>query len=243
MGFPGDALHPSAPQGSRHERPPIGGEAAGRRAYSWVPIRSLAPRHRERILAHLAQLDERDRYLRFGYLASDEQMRGYVEALDFERDEVFGVFNRRLELIALAHLAYQPAAADAAAPAMAEFGVSVLARARKRGLGARLFEHAMLHARNRGIDTLFIHALSENAAMLNLARSAGAVVHRDGPESQAVLKLPPETLASQVDQLVGDTAAEIDYRFKVQAQRVDRLLGVIAEVKSQLGETGKTGTQ
>ena len=216
MGFPGDALHPSAPHGSRHERPPVGGEAAGRRAYSWVPIRSLAPRHRERILAHLAQLDERDRYLRFGYLASDEQMRGYVEALDFERDEVFGVFNRRLELIALAHLAYQPAAADAAAPAMAEFGVSVLARARKRGLGARLFEHAMLHARNRGID---------------------------GPESQAVLKLPPETLASQVDQLVGDTAAEIDYRFKVQAQRVDRLLGVIAEVKSQLGEIGKTGSQ
>ena len=79
--------------------------------------------------------------------------------------------------------------------------------------------------------------------MLNLARSAGAVVHRDGPESEAVLKLPPETLASQVDQLVGDTAAEIDYRFKVQAQRVDRLLGVIAEVKSQLGEIGKTGSQ
>jgi RimJ/RimL family protein N-acetyltransferase len=190
---------------------------------SWVPIRSLAPRHRERILAHLQQLDERDRYLRFGYIASNEQLQHYVESLDFDRDEVFGIFDRRLRLIALAHLAYEPRspAADGKAPP-AEFGVSVLASARGRGFGTRLFEHAMLHARNRGIDTLFIHALSENAAMLGLARKAGAQLHRDGSESQAVLKLPPETFASHVDELIGNSVAELDYRFKVQTKRAKR---------------------
>ena len=30
----------------------------------------------------------------------------YVDGLDFELDEVFGVFNRRLEIVALAHLAF-----------------------------------------------------------------------------------------------------------------------------------------
>ena len=39
--------------------------------WTWIPIRSLGPRHRERIAAHLLSLNESDRYLRFGYTASD----------------------------------------------------------------------------------------------------------------------------------------------------------------------------
>ena len=237
MQSPGNAIDSPAAQPERRRRT--------RRAHSWVPIRSLAPRHRERILAHLQRLDERDRYLRFGYIASDEQLQRYVESLDFSRDEVFGIFNRRLQLIALAHLAYEPRSLTPGddKPPRAEFGVTVLERARGRGFGARLFEHAVLHARNRSIDTLFIHALSENAAMLNLARKAGAEVHRDGSESQALLKLPPETFASHVGQMVEGGAAELDYRFKVQAQRVDRLLEAIADVKARLDDVGSTGSQ
>ena len=36
-----------------------------------VPIRSLGPSHRDRIEKHLLDLDEHDRYLRFGYAAND----------------------------------------------------------------------------------------------------------------------------------------------------------------------------
>ena len=32
----------------------------------------------------------------------------------------------------------------------------------------------MLHARNRDVETMFIHALSENTAMLKIAREAPA---------------------------------------------------------------------
>ena len=46
-----------------------------------VPIRTLAPNHRSRILAHLLALDEHDRYLRFGYTATDEQVERYVTCL------------------------------------------------------------------------------------------------------------------------------------------------------------------
>ena len=203
--------------------PPSADEAP--RAWSWVPIRSLGPRHRERIVYHLHSLDEHSRYLRFGYAATDAQMSKYVDRLDFERDEVFGIFNRRLELIAMAHLAHAPERSPAGRPVMAEFGVSVLAQARRRGFGRRLFEHAMLHARNRGVGALFIHALSENTAMLKIARAAGAVVRRDGSETEAWLELPPDSFASHLDELVGTHAAELDYRVKAHLHQVGSLLG------------------
>jgi len=187
----------------------------------WVPIRALTPRHRPRILAHLLQLDPQDRYLRFGYLASDEQLARYVDQLAFDRDEVFGIFNRRLQLIGWAHLAFAaPGTPQAAGPAMAEFGVSVLTTARGRGFGARLFERAILLARNRGVETLLIHALSENAAMLHLARQAGATVIRQGSESEARLSLPPDTFASKVEEMMSAQAAEVDYQIKAHNRRV-----------------------
>ena len=209
--------------------------------WSWVPIRSLAPRHRERILAHLVALDEHARYLRFGYAAIDLHLAKYVDRLDFERDEVFGIFNRRLELIAMAHLALPLEPASAEHPAMAEFGVSVLARARRRGFGRHLFEHAMLHARNRGVGALFIHALSENTAMLKIARDAGAKVRREGSETEAWLELPPDSFASHLDELVGTRAAELDYRLKAQARQFGKFLQPRATDEDESGATPHSG--
>lgn len=208
------------------------------RPFRWVPIRSLAARHRPRILAHLLALPAADRYLRFGYAAGDAQLTHYLELVDFEHDEVFGIFNRRLELLAMAHLA-MPAATLANPHPDAEFGVSVLPAARGRGYGSRLFEHAVVHARNRHIDTLVIHALSENSAMLSIVRRAGAVVDRDGGEAQARLRLPADNLLSHLDALVEGQAAELDYRLKVQARRIDGLLEAIDEVKDRWTGSGQ----
>ena len=229
--------HP-IPQDNTKARPasaPVAEGAAASRYAPWIPIRSLSTRHRERILAHLKALSEADRYLRFGYAAGDEQIARYVAGLNFERDEVFGVYNRKLDLIALAHLACP--AAESLVPGVAEFGGSVAAHARGRGYGARLFEHAMLHARNRGLDTLFIHALSENTAMLRIARKAGARVERAGSETDAYLKLPHDTLAAKVEQWVGDGAAELDYRLKQQAHMMDTLIDAISDVKANIGKS------
>ena len=198
--------------------------------FRWIPIRSLADRHRGRVLTHLMALEPQDRYLRFGYAANDAQIQRYVDRLDFRRDEIFGIFNRRLELIAMAHLAYLTE--DGTENALAEFGVSVLPKARGRGYGARLFDHAVLHARNRSVDTMIIHALSENTAMLKIVRKAGATIEREGGESEARLKLPPETLGSQMEALVETQAAELDYRLKSNAHRMDQVLGFLASMRS-----------
>jgi ribosomal protein S18 acetylase RimI-like enzyme len=206
-------------------------------AFRWVPIRSLSERHRPRVLTHLLGLELHDRYLRFGYAASDAQIGRYVDLLDFRRDEIFGIFNRRLELIAMAHLAYL--ADNPAERHMSEFGVSVSPKARGRGYGSRLFDHAVLHARNRYVDTMIIHALSENTAMLKIARKAGASVVRDGSESEARLKLPPESVSSHLEELVEGRAAEFDYQLKNSAYRVDQLFDLFHEVRAGMGRAGR----
>ena len=150
---------------------------------------------------------------------------------------MFGIFNRRLELIAMAHLAHPSTPADPARGTMAEFGVSVLRKVRGRGFGARLFEHAVLHARNRGVQMLFVHALSENTAMLKIARNAGATVERDGPESDAWLRLPPDTFASHVEEMMGEQPADFDYQIKRHASHVQQILEAISEVKAHISKS------
>ena len=191
-------------------------EPANKPLPAMVPIRSLGENHRERIAIHLLSLDGPDRYLRFGYAANDEQIRRYVDSLNFERDEIFGIYNRKLILVAMAHLAYAPVDH---CESCAEFGVSVLKSARGRGYGSRLFDRAAMHARNDKVTMMFIHALSENSAMLKIARNAGATVERDGSESEAYLRLAPATLDSRMTEIVQEQFAMADYRIKVQAKQ------------------------
>ncbi len=198
-----------------------------------VPIRTLGARHRHSVGRHLLKLDAADRYLRFGYAASDEQVLRYVQQLDFDRDQVFGIYNRRLELIAMAHLAYAPHPEHRRC---AEFGVSVLKQARGKGLGKRLFDHSIVHARTRGVSMMFIHALSENTAMLKIARKAGAVVTRDGSESEAYLQLPPAGFDTHMEQMVNQHVAEFDYQLKKQAKQFWRFLAGVQEVRQGVRE-------
>jgi len=214
----GAAVKPTGP----HTPSPVRGKGPWRwlPLAQWVPIRTLRERHRNRVRTHLLALNARDRYLRFGYPANDDAIERYVAALDFERDEVFGIYNRHLQLVATSHVAY---AETPPGQRFAEFAVSVVAASRGRGYGARLFAHAVMHARNRGVDRMLIHALSENVAMLRIARKAGAQVQRDGGESEAWLQLPPDSLGSHVEELVAAQAADLNYGVKQQSRHLEAL--------------------
>ena len=93
-----------------------------------------------------------------------------------------------------------------------------------------------MHATNDGISLLFIHALSENTAMLKIARNAGATVQRDGSESEAFLTLPPADRDSRVAQIVEQHYAELDYRLKVQAKTFWDALRQVQEVRRGVQE-------
>jgi GNAT superfamily N-acetyltransferase len=194
-----------------------------------IPIATLGVEHVPQILQHLLALSEHDRYLRFGYTATDEHIQRYVAGLKFERDEIYGIFNNELQIIAMAHLALMK---DAGRVFSSEFGVSVSAHARGRGYGARLFERAVIHARNEKVYQMYIHALSENAPMIRIARKGGAKIERDGSETEAFLSLPKRNLDSRVSEFVADQYAKTNYSIKEDAKRFWNFLAKVQEIRA-----------
>jgi GNAT superfamily N-acetyltransferase len=193
-----------------------------------IPIAPLSTDHLPHIMKHLLALSEHDRYLRFGYTATDAHIQRYVDNLNFDRDEIYGIFNIELEIIAMAHLALMQ---ETGRESSSEFGVSVSAHARGRGYGARLFERAVIHARNEKVYQMYIHALSENAPMIRIARKGGARIERDGSETEAYLSLPKRNLDSRMTEFVADQYAKTNYSIKEDAKRFWSFLAKVQEIR------------
>ncbi len=171
---------------------------------------------RGKLAAHFLALGAEDRRLRFGVPISDPSVADYVERIDFGQDAVFGVFDDELNLAGAAHLAR--------AEDHAELGVSVLQAHRGRGLGGVLLERAHTHARNWGIGTLFMHCLSENAAMMHLARKQGMRIAVASGEADAHVELPPASPSSITGALLAERAGLFDYALKSQLLSARRLI-------------------
>ena len=146
--------------------------------------------------AHFIRLDIEDRRLRFGSGISDDGLRDYVRRIDFERDGLFAVQDDPLRLLAVVHIAM--------GSGPAEMGLSVLPEARGQGLGNALFGRAVTFLRNRGVASVFMHCLTENAAIMHIARKNRMRVARHGTESDAHLELAPATADSYVNEWLDD---------------------------------------
>jgi RimJ/RimL family protein N-acetyltransferase len=180
-------------------------------------VRELDHSHRAAVLDHFLALEAEDRHLRFGSPTSDAVIERYVANLDFSRDALFGVFNNALDLVGIAHLAYVPPAKGS--PRSAEFGVSVLQNSRHRGLGAALLARAAVHARNTHIDTLFVHCLANNKAMMHLAQKLGMRVEFAYGDADAYLILPPANAQSILHEASQEQMADLDYALKANLKQ------------------------
>jgi ribosomal protein S18 acetylase RimI-like enzyme len=150
---------------------------------------------------HFIALDSEDRRLRFGASISNEGLRMYVARIDFERDGVFAVHDDDLKLLAVVHVAV--------GEGEPEMGLSVLPAMRDQGLGNALFARAVIHLRNRGRRHVFVHCISENAAMMHLARKNGMRIANAGSETDAHLVLEPPTPQSRFAELMHDYGADV----------------------------------
>ena len=182
-----------------------------------VPVRELNAGHREEILQHLLQLNEEDRRLRFGTQTPDEVIQRYVEHLDFNKDTIFGCFNLNLKLIGMAHLAYLPEIKGQMRAA--EFGVSVLPEGRSQGFGTALLQRSAVHSRNTRIETLYVHCLTSNKAMMHLAQKAGMSIEYAQGDADAYLKLPPANPSTIVEEAANEQWADMDYALKQNLKR------------------------
>lgn len=182
-----------------------------------LPVRELHAGNRNEILQHLLLLNEEDRRLRFGTQTPDEVIDHYVEHLNFDRDAVFGSFDSQLRLIGMAHLAYLPKSKSE--PQAAEFGVSVLPEGRSQGIGTALLARAAVHSRNTNIETLFVHCLANNKAMMHLAQKAGMSVEYAYGDADAYLKLPPANPGTIVEEAANEQWGGFDYALKENLKR------------------------
>lgn len=174
-------------------------------------VAQLGPHHRPRVLQHLRELPEDDRRLRFGYAIGDDSLRNYVRGLHFSRDGVFGALDEAAELLALGHLAFERSSPTA----HAEFGISVLPRARRRGLGLALLRRAAMHAANRGATQLVMTYLPGNTALAQLAARANMNFVQDQVDPRAYLALPAPSAATLMEETFGELLAAIDLGFRV----------------------------
>ena len=175
---------------------------------SLLPLR-LTDADRPRLVEHFLLLDEDDLRLRFGMAKTPDALADYVaRGIDFGRDGVFGIHDDELALLGVAHVAI--------GPGMAEFGVSVLAAHRGRGLGSALLDRAHNFARSRFIPAMFMHCLTENRAMMHMARKAGMEIATESGEADAWVKLARPDAGTMASELLQQRVAVFDYALKAQ---------------------------
>ncbi|AKZ61770.1 histone acetyltransferase [Herbaspirillum hiltneri N3] len=200
-----------------------------------ILVKELSPRARRHLLRHFLALEEKDRLLRFGSKLSDELVTRYVENIDFSRDTIFGVYDRKMRLLGVGHLAFAPREASPVSGAtlkarVAEFGVSVSAAARGMGVGTKLFVRAAIRCRNADVDTLYMHCLSSNKVMMHIAKKAGMEIHRDYGEADAYLKLQPANPVTLFQEAMEEQAAMLDYIVKANMRAlfkwISRVFGI-----------------
>ncbi|RDJ22456.1 GNAT family N-acetyltransferase [Bosea caraganae] len=128
-------------------------------------IRRLWPAERELFTAHLLRLDALTRRERFGTAVNDDFLANYATTTFGVGGLVYayiedGRIRGAAELRGLEDLVAQTG----------EAAFSVEKAWRRRGIGEALFARLITAARNRGIRTLYMTCLPENAAMRQLAR-------------------------------------------------------------------------
>lgn len=171
-----------------------------------ILVRELSRLDRASLEPHFLALASEDRRLRFGASLNDAAVRAYVARIDFERDAAFGVHDDALNVIGAAHVARSGG--------HAELGISVLAPYRGRGIGAALLGRAHMRARNWGVNALFMHCLTENGAMMHLARKQHMRIATEAGEADAWLKLAPADAGSHFGEMFAERVALFDYALK-----------------------------
>jgi len=172
------------------------------------------------MLAHFNALSSDDLRLRFGAPLGRFALENYVSGIDFSNDRVFGIFDRELKLVSVAHLAVD------LERDCAELGLSVAHESRRRGHGEALLRRAATHAASLGLHRIYMHCLSENGALMGLARKSGFKIVAARGEADASKQLQetrPESIAME---MVNDRIALVDSVYMHQAKWFRTIAGL-----------------
>ena len=196
--------------------------------------KKLSPAARDDLRRHFCALEANDRRLRFGSMISDAGIDNYVAHIDFDRDAVFGVYGAELQLAGVAHVAV--------GGGVAELGVSVLPGHRGRGIGSALFDRAGMFARNHLLKTLFMHCLTENQAMMHIAKKSNMRIVAESGEADAHLELPPSDPSSIAREMFQEQVALFDYTLRSQVLSARRIGEAVMQQPAAVEEDEQRGS-
>lgn len=185
-------------------------------------VQRLGHAHAADILTHFGALPGEDLRLRFGAPVSCFALEKYVSGIDFSNDRVFGILGSESGLAAVAHLAVNHALDSA------ELGLSVAPASRRCGYGEALLRRGSTHASSLGMRTIYMHCLSENTALMALARKTGFRIVVASGEVDATKQLDEAVAQSIAMDLLSDQIALVDSALRKHLQML-RSMAELAE--------------
>ncbi len=175
---------------------------------------------KEQLEQHLLELDPESLVCRFGYPASKETIKRYVESIP-ETDLLFGIkVSITSERVASAvHLAINGKTA--------ELGISTLPEFKRRGYGERVLRYGVDLLRNRGVTQIYSICMPDNSPLMALIRKLNiTTVTSSYGQKEAMISIPMAGIDSILAELRNDRLIIIDSAMKPWAQLWERMLNI-----------------
>lgn len=137
--------------------------------------------------AHLKKLSETDRYTRFCYNIKDEAIDQFILSMLYHPDD-HHLFTATLgdTIVGFGHLARE---GDDW-----ELAVSVDSNRQGQGVANKIMDFMIDWGKTRGVHSVFMHCITQNAKIQHLARKHGLrMIERDGAEVTSRVDLPAPT--------------------------------------------------
>jgi len=136
---------------------------------------------------HLKGLSEADRYTRFCYNIKDEAIDHFILSILYNADDhhLFTATKDNV-IVGFGHLAREGA--------NWELAVSVDGNCQGHGVANYIMDFMIDWGTTRGVHSVFMHCITQNAKIQHLARKHGLrMVERDGAEITSKVELPAPT--------------------------------------------------
>ena len=185
------------------------------------PRKLMKESDKKKILKHFLKLNTKDRYLRFGFHATDEIIEKYLDRA-FDGYGIDNMWFISLDLDKVVGTVHVALLKD-----RAELGFTVSEDYRGRGLGQDLFLRGATWAMLKGRKIIYTQCLSENDVMQHIAKKNGmTIVTIDAGEKEATLKATKGVMESYFQDAIFDNIALVDATINTQHVMFATLTGI-----------------
>lgn len=153
---------------------------------------------------HLKSLGAESKYLRFGYVISDEIIDRLCDQFEAETNKsiLFCVENSELDFVAVGHIALHDEM---------ELAFSVLDKYQGQGLGNQLFRRVIQWCRTHNKLKGNMVCLSSNTVVRHLCSKYGIQMKSSGGESMASIELDHPNITTYFTEAADSNLAVMDY--------------------------------